>query len=385
MTNDYLEHYRKNAISPVRQNITDIQKHFYIRKKLYEALGLTNNDFEAKDIIEIGPGGGYNAIYTASLKPRFYQLIEANEVGVEEIKANFVEHKIGLENIDILNIFIEDLKSDKKFDVAICEGMLPCVKNNYEILNKMDTFLKPNGVMLITCSDEISIFFDMTRRLLANILIQREKAVKFKDKIALLVEAFGPHLDTLKGFGRLKEDWCADNLLGNALYNTNLSVSDVIKKFQNGYSFYDISPKIIIDPTWFKEVPQNTHEFNKKKIDAFYSVWHNLMHYKIFDGAAWSKEDTLVLRELCRDFIRLCRLSEESYGEDLAQSILNTLSSIKDIFEINSAHKMIIDSLEELYFFIQKDDITVNKVANDFEEFKSAFGRGQQYITLIKE
>ena len=385
MTNDYIEHYRQNAISPVKQDISDIKKHFYIRKKLYQALGLTNNDFEGKEILEIGPGGGYNTLYTASLKPKFYQLIEANEVGVKEIKTNLIKYNISLENIDIKNLFIENFKSDKKFDVVICEGMLPGIENSIEVLSKIDTLVKHNGIMLITCSDEISIFFDMARRLLANILLQREGRATFQEKIALLVEAFSTHLDTLKGFGRLKEDWCADTMIGNAMYNTNLSISDVITMFQTSYSFYGISPKIITNPTWFKEVPLSIEDFNSANIDAFYSVWHNLMHYRAFDNDIWSKADTLSLREACRDFIAYCKASEKSYDKALREDILKSIDSIKTIFEKNRSDKCIRNSLNELSLFLEKDDIGTQSIAEGFKEFKSAFGRGQQYITLIKE
>jgi len=385
VTNDYLEHYKNNNISPVRQDIRDIEKHFYIRKKLYESLGLINNNFNNKSIIEIGPGGGYNAIYTASLEPSYYQLVEANPRGVSEINDLFFKYNVNTDNININNIFIEELNSDKEFDIAICEGMLPCVENKYQILNKMDSLLKINGIMLITCSDEISVFFDMLRRLLANILIQRNNLTKYEDKIAVLVEAFSSHLDTLKGFGRLKEDWCADNLLGNALYNTSLSVSDILEFFQNRYSFYNISPQIIIDPTWFKEVSPDIDTFNQNKIDSFKSIWHNLIHYQSYDNNIWNPTETDLLRNLCKDFIKLCKLSEENYTQEIQEKILIIFSSIIDIYRKNDSNNIIIESLKEVLLFIKDDDISVKRISNNLNKFKSAFGRGQQYITLIKE
>ncbi len=385
MTNDYLQHYKNNNISPVRQDIKDIEKHFYIRKKLYESLGLLNNNFNNKSIIEIGPGGGYNAIYTASLEPYYYQLVEANPTGVKEIKDLFLKYKVNTDNININNIFIEELDTNREFDIAICEGMLPCVENKYQILNKMDNLIKTNGIMLITCSDEISVFFDMLRRLLANILIKRNNITKYEDKIAILVNAFSSHLDTLKGFGRLKEDWCADNLLGNALYNTSLSVSDILEFFQNKYSFYNISPQIIIDATWFKEVPSTIDGFNQNKIDNFKSIWHNLIHYQSFDNSIWNNSDTDLLRNLCKDFIKLCRLCEDDYTNQIQEKILIIFSSIIDIYRKNNSNNIIIESLEEISLFIKDDDISVNSISNNLNKFSSAFGRGQQYITLIKE
>lgn len=384
MTNDYIEHYTKNQISPVRQDIINLQKHFYIREKLYQSLGLIKSFFKDRNVIEIGPGGGYNTIFTASLGPAHYELIEANEIGILEIKNNLKNFNLEGDNITIQNLFIEEFETEEKFDIAICEGMLPCVKNNFEILDKMDSLLKDNGIILITCSDEISIFFDMARRLLANILLQNNKVDTFEEKVDILVKAFGSHLDTLKGFGRLKEDWCADNLLGNALYNTNLSLSDVLEYFGNRYSFYKMSPDIIIDTTWFKEVACTVEEYNKVKIDNFRKVWHNLIHYKVFDNQKWDKNDTLQLRSLCREFIEQCRRSEVNYVDEMG-NIIDLLGRIKKLFFKYSGDTLILEAIEELLFILNSDGISIQKIAEAKEVFRSSFGRGQQYITLIKE
>ncbi len=385
MTNDYIEHYKKNGISPVRQNIDDIEKHFFIRHKLYESLGIPSNYFKDKSVIEVGPGGGYNTIFTASLEPKLYQLVEANKVGVKEIEELLKSHDLYKNNIGISNCFIEEFKSNTKFDIAICEGMLPCVSNNYEILEKLNQLLCKKGILIITCSDEISIFFDMARRLLANILLKREKVNTFDDQIEILVKAFSSHLDTLKGFGRLKEDWCADNLMGNALYNTSLSVSDVIEFFNKEYSFYKMSPEIISDPTWFKEVPNNIKDFNQNKINNFEKTWHNLLHYKIFDNNIWNNHDIKTLRKECKNFISLCKKSEDSYTDSIKDETINVLKNMIQLLKINNSDSMIIDSIEELKDFLKKDDISTESVSNNFNSFNTAFGKGQQYISLIKE
>lgn len=384
MKNDYLEHYSNHKISPVRQNIDDIEKHFYIRKKLYQSLGMTNVNFENRNIIEIGPGGGYNTIYTANLDPKFYQLIEANKVGAEEIIENLKKFNLYNKNIDIKNIYIEEYQTDKIFDLAICEGMLPCVKNNKEILNTIDNLLKKDSILIITCSDEISVFFDMARRLLANILLQKEEIDGFEDKINILVEAFSTHLETLKGFGRLKEDWCADNLLGNALYNTSLSVSDVLEYFIDKYTFYNISPNIISDETWFKEVPLDAEKYNQKMIDNFYKVWHNLIHYQVYDNIVWTRDDINILRETCKRFILLSQQAEIDYTKVIDEIVI-LLNNLLTLFIKNKSDIIIIKSLEELRDILQKDNVTVNSIQNDFKYFTSAFGRGQQHISLIKE
>ncbi len=384
MDNEYLEHYTSNKISPVRQKLDDLEKHFYIRKKLYQSLGLTPVNFKNRDIIEIGPGGGYNTIYTASLKPGFYQLVEANKVGIEDIIKNLKKFQLYDKNIQIKNMVIEKYQTNRIFDVAICEGMLPCVKNNKEILNIIDSFLGKDSILIITCSDEISIFFDMARRLLANILLQKERAYGFEDKIGILVKAFEPHLDTLRGFGRFKEDWCADNLLGKALYNTNLSLSDVLEHFIKKYTFYNISPNIISDETWFKDVPLDTEKYNQKRINKFYKIWHNLIHYQVFDDFVWTKEDTDCLRRICKKFILLSQKAENGY-EKIIHKVILLLENLIRLLIKNKSAEIIVQSVKELKDILERDNISIQNIRNDFQYFNSAFGRGQQYISLVKE
>jgi len=79
---------KKTKISPVRQNIDDFSLHVKRRKGLYRQLGLLPSSFEGKKILEVGPGGGYNALVTATFKPEKYVLIEPNTTGFRELKEN---------------------------------------------------------------------------------------------------------------------------------------------------------------------------------------------------------------------------------------------------------------------------------------------------------
>lgn len=55
--NDYLEFYGKHHISPVKQDITDLELHYRRRKKLYRQCGMPVLAFHNSNLLEIGPGG----------------------------------------------------------------------------------------------------------------------------------------------------------------------------------------------------------------------------------------------------------------------------------------------------------------------------------------
>lgn len=58
MKNDFLEYYGRYNISPVKQDIQNIDIHFARRKKLYRQCGVPVLAFRDADVLEVGPGGG---------------------------------------------------------------------------------------------------------------------------------------------------------------------------------------------------------------------------------------------------------------------------------------------------------------------------------------
>ena len=78
----FLDYYGANAISPVNQDLSDLALHLERRESLYLALGIVPAFVAGRSVIEFGPGSGHNAIYTSSLRPRRYVLVDANAVGL---------------------------------------------------------------------------------------------------------------------------------------------------------------------------------------------------------------------------------------------------------------------------------------------------------------
>ena len=75
-----LEYYIREGISPVHYDLSDLNKHFQIRASLYRLLGVIPSIFKGKDILEVAPGSGHNSIYTATLLPRTYDLVEKSKI-----------------------------------------------------------------------------------------------------------------------------------------------------------------------------------------------------------------------------------------------------------------------------------------------------------------
>ena len=89
--------YESNNISPVSQDISDLNRHFQRRESLFRSLGLVPTFVRGIKVLEFGPGSGHNALYTASLSPEQYELVDGNLKGAQETRerlTNFTTSQI---------------------------------------------------------------------------------------------------------------------------------------------------------------------------------------------------------------------------------------------------------------------------------------------------
>ena len=60
--------YQSNHISPVSQDISDLNQHFQRRESLFRSFGILPALAKSGKVFEFEPGSGQNALYMASLK-----------------------------------------------------------------------------------------------------------------------------------------------------------------------------------------------------------------------------------------------------------------------------------------------------------------------------
>ena len=91
MKNDFLDYYNKYQISPVKQDISDLEMHYQRRKKLYKQCGIPTIAFRNAQILEVGAGGGYNTLAFFHWESGHVDLVEANPWGRKDMEKLF-EH-----------------------------------------------------------------------------------------------------------------------------------------------------------------------------------------------------------------------------------------------------------------------------------------------------
>lgn len=368
--NKYLEFYEKYKISPVVQNIADFAEHIKRRTNLYRQLGAIPLTFQGKDILEIGPGGGYNSLVTYTYMPKTYTFIEPNSTGYKELKDNFKNINKG--NIFFNNCTLEDFNSAIKYDIIMCEGLIPGLNNKEEFIEKLTKLLSTDGILIITTADQVTMFFEILRRYMANILVKNIDSIE--EKVNILVDAFSSHLDTLKGMTRSHEDWCLDNLLNDAIYEHTFSINDAINLLKDRFYVLGTSPNLFNNYIWYKELPTKVVSYNDIFQKQFFTRWHNLIDYRyLVDDRKATKN--ILLSQYCLELLNLVITSGDR------KNIINCLAKIKNNLKNDIDNKTIL-SIEEVIELLSNEinayDISKTKY------FSSAFGRGQSYVSFTR-
>src|SRR5437867_2205440 len=254
MTESLLDFYRRHRISPVRQDIRDLRGHFGRRAALYRHLGILPGFVRGRSVLEIGPGSGFNSLYTASLEPSRYVLVEANPRGIDDIQYLFSEYPALAKRIEVVFGLADEYRVAEPFEFVFCEGVLALagVPDPARLLQSFATHTAPGGVLVITCIDAVSDFAEVLRRFIAQLLI--DPAGGLADHVEQLLRVFSPHLATLRGMTRRHDDWIVDNLLNPASIGPLLSISDAVAALDDNFDVFGASPNFLTDWRWYKSI-----------------------------------------------------------------------------------------------------------------------------------
>ncbi len=143
MSESHAEFYSKYNISPVFQDIADQAKHFQRRESLFRSLGLVPAFVRGRSVLEFGPGSGHNALYTASLSPGQYELVDGNLKGVQETRERLTSFSSA--HIKVHHALFDEFQTDTKFDLVWAEGCLPHQSRPLPLLKHVASFVLKGG------------------------------------------------------------------------------------------------------------------------------------------------------------------------------------------------------------------------------------------------
>jgi SAM-dependent methyltransferase len=372
MSESHADFYSRNNISPVSQDISDLDKHFQRRESLFFSLGLVPIFIKGKDVLEFGPGSGHNAIYTASLSPKEYELIDGNMKGVQETRdrlAVFTRTRI-----KVHYALFDEFKSKKKYDLVWAEGCLPHQSRPLPLLEHVASFVKNGGLLCVSTNNGISYLSETLRRLFRDRFFSPTGDVH--EQANQLTPYLQPHLQHLHGMSRPVEDWILDSIVQPLQDRRLLSIPQVISCLNDAYDVFGSSPRFLTDWRWYKEIVGDNRRFNELALANYYQNNLNLLDYRFVfpkHTAAFGEK----LEELgSQSWDLMCKieLGEEAAWQDFFKLMQELCSHIDKQAPVTTG------ALREAVNLLKSGHPDM-----ELREFSQWWGRGQQYISLIKK
>jgi 2-polyprenyl-3-methyl-5-hydroxy-6-metoxy-1,4-benzoquinol methylase len=378
---DHLEYYLENEISPVRQDIENLNQHLDRRGALYTSIGLPELLIEGKKVLEVGPGSGHNSLYVASCNPQLYDLLEPNKSAWKDIEKLYSENakKIKLIQPNIIKKKLEDFDTNEKYDIVISEGWLGINDNERQLMKKLSEFVKPNGILVTTISPSVGYFSNLIRRILSWKIVDCNGSLQ--DNTSKLMKAYTSHLDTMKDMSRHAEDWCQDTLLNPGWYTLSTTPSMFIEDIGDNFSIYGSYPKITMDWRWYKSLYGSGRRFNEVFLEAYYRNIHNFFDHNIVLESI-DKEFNLELENCVFTLNNLAKQRENNGNTVIDYEVIHSINTVFD--KLIEIHPYWSKPLGEVINLIKGNNFSVEDLSK-MQEFKQIFGRELMYVSAIKE
>jgi SAM-dependent methyltransferase len=368
----FVDYYGEHNISPVAQDISDLTRHFERRASLYRSLGIPPLYIRGRDVIEFGPGSGYNALYTEHLGPRRYLMVDANPRGIEDTRALLAKTYPEAGNYEVVSSLIEDFESPERFDLVLAEGLVPFQRDPAAFIRHIARSTKPGGLLVLTCADAPTIMGEIGRRLLARRIAP--PGPSDAERVRILAPVFGPHLQTLTGMSRSVDDWIYDNVLIPFVGRT-FGIDEAIEALGGEFDVYGSSPEFVVDLRWYKQLYGDARDFNGRATNAYVENMLNFLDYRI-SVPAHDAQLGIAIRDRCRELYVLMQAIEE----DAARSAAEAAPLIRKIADLAKPSACTARALSELAEALEGS----GSPSSALNEFVSYFGRGMQYLSLIR-
>jgi SAM-dependent methyltransferase len=370
MSIDFIEFYGRHNISPVAQDVSNLEVHFSKRRALLISLGIMPMSIEDSSILEFGPGSGHNALYLASLGPSKFDLVEGNPTGFNRTKELLSKSA----NTEVIHCLFQEFESKEKYDLVWAEGCIPHNRNVNHLLNKVAEHTKSGGLLCVSTISGLSWLSEIFRRLIfLKFFKPKCEGIHISPEVR---DFYSKQLLNLKGMSRPIDDWLLDNILQPLQERELLSFVDVINSIGNRFQVIGTSPKFLIDWRWYKEIPADPLTYNEYALASYYTTNINQLDYR-YVLPSHSLETGYTLESIgARAWVYMCQIeSGETESWDLFFSLIDELIEI--LRQINSPTLVAIEEA----CGVLKEEINLENIS----EFSQWWGRGQQYVSLLRE
>jgi len=373
----FLDFYDTLSAVPVNQAGAGSEKHFCQRSALYRTLGLTPLAVKARNVLEVGPGSGDNALHIASWKPNSIHFIDGAKASIASVQARIDQGLYG-EKVTIEYRDVTQAALSGNYDVILCEGLIPGQRDPEQFVNHLLPALSEGGVCVITTVSSVSYLAEICRRVLLPIIQQHVPEVSLVES---LVKFFKAGLDSLTGMSRKPEDWVLDNIIHPWTDKGLFSIEEAVNALPNGFSILGSSPAFLQDWRWYKQFNEQDYD-NKQAVNQAYYDWSSyLLDYRVNPQQKFTVSQHQTLQLLCDKAMAIHDNYRQNNNETELDEFINVLRQIKEI---------VVDKMPETAASIEDfisavPELLAGNLQTDLGCFHQWFGRGQQYISIIRD
>jgi hypothetical protein len=375
VTRPFVDYYRANAISPVNQDLSDVARHMERRESLYLALGIVPAFVAGRTVLEFGPGSGHNAIYTSSLRPRRYVLVDGNPVGLAAAGTLLDEYAPERDACVLVASLIEAYASEERFDLVLCEGTIPGQLDPSFFARHAAGFVAAGGLFVLTAQDAASCLPELVRRAVAAHVVPRSLPVQ--EQLERLVPFFAPHLATLAGMSRPVADWVLDNIIQPYIGELFSVIEAIDVLAPDGLEVYNASPRFFTNWRWYKRQIGAERDLGPGVRASYRANVVNMMDYRLDGAATHAPELGERLLELADRFYDALREAEAGGSYATSIGLLRELAAA-----IRPVSVLTATSLDEALAVCAA--ATAGSALPPTPALSGFFGHGQQYLSFVR-
>jgi hypothetical protein len=243
------------------------------------------------------------------------------------------------------------------------------------LLDKIATYVRVGGILDITWTCSTAFFAEILRRLIGTLVSSHDLDVEVRAD--MITPYLTSHLSTLKGMARAHRNWVLDNMV-QPWTGKMLSIRECVEALTN-FSVYGMSPRFMVDLRWYRESCLDNAAW---ATDQWFANQFNLMDYRVTLPPNPIEVGQRVSK-LCDQVYESVKNFDRDPTRERLRAIANLIAAACDEVAPYSSQtaESINDFLIALRRYCRDGDIAVFK---DLGSFCYFFGRGMQYLTLIR-
>ncbi len=360
----FISYYDNIGFAPTGIDPSKINLLSRNRTNLYRKLGLHDSFFKGINALEIGPGSGENALDLLDRGVKKLTLCDFSNSVLQHLNQKASEDS----RLALKKLNAESTLNLGTFDLVLIEGVIPLQHKPLEIFKNAIESLGPNGVLITTCADEISLLSEVLRKFMLNLLIETE-GFTLNDCVTFLSEDFA----NLPSMTRDPVHWVHDSIF-NPWLGVPFSVADLLENLPSDCIPMRFSPDFHLDTVWYKTHLSQT-EICKEYLDSFTSN----RGFLIDTRSTCTPKDVASINSLtvcCREIFDLATNKKNSPLQETRMLINEKVIEILSLSDI--LDDVTLESLKAFSAWLTNSEIDA------LREFRPFWGRGQVHVSVTR-